>query len=274
MATARYVGNKSSKVIGGQNTAWIIADKIVQLNKQGKIQNRRANDRLTFVVGANAFKSDSSDRSISEVNPALSAAGIVINQAVSTSYVLNPEGKKDGLVLPQPVAGKIGPKLANTEKGLSNVTIFADDHRYVAYGKGGINLHTGLVRDKKSLNAGSGVSLIHGKSAEGLESMVKGKSLRKAIHNLETVVSNINNNVFDLSLDMFTLTSIFAGHIHFVPWPTSPSIAAMVGKVYFTPKEIKRTIDNVITELNSILNSWNQGVGVEGSYLSEYHKLN
>jgi len=271
------MNNKEAKIVESNGSAAIIIDENYQLDRHGKVENIRAPDRVILVAGANTINNDDSDKLFSEFKASLSAAGIFITQAASTSYVLNPDRNPNGIVLPQPVKNQA---TTETEKGLSNVTIFADDHRYVAFGKGGINMHTGLVRDKKSLNTGAGVSLIHGKSADTLEPMVKGKSLRKTIHNLETVISNINNNQFDLAFRMIALTKIFAGHFHFVPQvpagvlPSAPSIAAIVHGVLVTPSEIKGQVDNVITELNSILNAWNQSPAVEGNYLSDHHKLN
>ena len=281
MSTNKFIGNKTSKVIGRQGYAYIIADKIVQFDPKtkNKVVNRRSNDMLALVVGANMSNNNGSGQKSSEIKPATSAAGILINQAVATSYVLNPEAKDDGLVLPQPVANSVGSNLSNTERGISNVTIFAEDHRYVAYGKGGINLHTGLARCRAA-SPGAGVSLIHGKSAAALEPMVKGNSLRKTIHNLETVISNINNNQFELAFRMMILTKLFAGHFHFVPQlpfgvlPSLPSFGAIIHAVVVTPSELKGQADNIINELNSILNSWNQSIGVKGSYLSSNHKLN
>jgi len=282
MAKARYVGNKhSTKIVGGQDTAWIISDKIVQFDEKGKIQNKRANDRLILVVGANGHKDDGSHRQINEINPAISAAGIIINQAVQTSYVLNPDRKEDGIILPQPVT-KNGDKLIKTEKGTSNVTIFAEDHRYVAFGRGGINLHTGFPR-QPDFTAGSGVSLIHGKNgAKDLEPMVKGKALATALDYITDSITTTNSNVYAITNLIMKLSSVFGMHTHIVPQIpvgitlSAPSILATIEAATAVPLGLKSQVDNVIGEINDVFKNWNRNIAVKdkSSFQSEHHKLN
>lgn len=264
-----------------KDSSIIVLTNFLQKNQNNKIENIIENDSIQIVVGANKF--DKEDQSKTKIDPILSSAGILINEAISPSYIFNPSRKEDGVVLNQPVQEN-QEAVNNTEKNISTVTLFGDHIQLVSY-LNGVSIYTtpkvlSGLRETPQLSAGAGVSLIHGNYTEGLEPMVKGNKLDAILKQMQLSLSETNYSIFQLGALMTAFLGIFAAHFHIVPQapvgvlPSLPSIEGAIFSANAIPVQIKSQIDNVISEINAAINKINQSSAFESTYLSDHHKLN
>lgn len=267
--------------VAEKDTSVILLTNFIQKDKDNKIENIIENDSIQIVVGVNKFDQD--DQSKVRIDPLLSSAGILINEAINPSYVFNPTRKENGVILNQAVTEN-QEVINNSQKNVSTVTLFADQLQLVSY-INGVSIHTtprvlSSQRGLPQLSAGAGVSLIHGNYTEGLEPMVKGKKLDKALKQIQQSLSETNYSVFQLGLLFTAFLGLFAAHFHIVPQapvgalPSLPSIEGIIFSVGTIPVQVKAQVDGVISEINAIINKINQSSAFESTYMSDHHKLN
>lgn len=275
--------------VGQRNSSYIIIADFEQTSKNGKTENITRNDSIQLVVGANKFDKCESPRNT--ILPVASSAGILINEAISPSYVINPDRVEQGVDLNYPITGGLDQKVINdSQKGLGTVTLFGDEIQVISY-INGVNIHTSpkiLTRKRNeegepetpTTNAGAGVSLIHGNATEQLQPMVKGQDLHNKITEIIQVISDINKSVLDLGNYILILQNVLAFHTHITPQIpagvtiTAPSIEAIISSVATTPPAVKGQIDNIITQINAIITKINGSSAFKGNFLSDHHKLN
>lgn len=279
-SSLRLDPTKNLKVVE-KDSSIILLTNFLQKSQDDKIENIVENDSIQIVVGTNKFDKD--DDAKSRINPLLSSAGILINEAISPSYIFNPTRKEDGVVLNQPVQEN-QEAINNVEKNVSTVTLFGDQIQLVSF-LNGVSIHTtpkvlSSLRESPELSAGAGVSLIHGNHTKGLEPMVKGNKLDATLKQMQTSLSETNYSVFQLGTLMTAFLGLFAAHFHIVPQapvgvlPSLPSIEGAIFSANAIPLQIKSQIDNVISEINAVINKINQSSAFESTYLSDHHKLN
>ena len=208
--------------VGQRNSSYIIIADFEQTSKNGKTENITRNDSIQLVVGANKFDKCESPRNT--ILPVASSAGILINEAISPSYVINPDRVEQGVDLNYPITGGLDQKVINdSQKGLGTVTLFGDEIQVISY-INGVNIHTSpkiLTRKRNeegepetpTTNAGAGVSLIHGNATEQLQPMVKGQDLHNKITEIIQVISDINKSVLDLGNYILILQKIGRAHV-------------------------------------------------------------
>jgi len=271
-----------SDVLAAQkDSSVVVITDFTQLSEEKKLENVIENDSIQIVTGVNKF--NKSEKRLNRIDPVLSAAGILVNEGISPSFVLNPARKEDGLTLEQPNK-EASEYLKNSQKGVSTVTLFADEIQLISF-MNGVNIHTtprstAKLRGLPQFSAGVGVSLIHGNDVENLQSMVKGDQLQKTMLQMQEAMSQANYNIFALRNIIFSFLIIFAAHTHLAPQipvgvlPTLPSIEGALYSVFTFPFGIKQQVDNVITEINSLVTAVNQSKAFENNYLSKHHKLN
>lgn len=267
--------------VAEKDSSYILLTNFIQKNKENKIENIIENDSIQIVVGTNKF--DQKDQSKSRIDPILSSAGILINEAINPSYIFNPAREEDGVILNQPVTEN-QEAINNSQNNVSTVTLFADQLQLISY-MNGVSIHTtprilSNLRGSPQISAGAGVSLIHGNDTKSLEPMVKGKKLDKVLKEIQLSLSETNYSVFQLGLLFTTFLGLFAVHFHIVPQapagalPSLPSIEGVVFSVGAIPTQIKSQVDNVISEINAVIGKINQSSAFESTYLSDHHKLN
>jgi preprotein translocase subunit YajC len=270
--------NKINKVVDQLDSAAILLGKNRQKNKKGEIENIRANDRIVLAAGINSIYDDTRDKLVTEVLPAETAAGIIINQSASPSYIFNVGREDNGLVL-NPPNNKNYEQLKETEKGIGTVTVFGDEIQLVSF-KNGVNIYTGRRGEKGMMDVGSGVSLIHGNDAESLEPMVKGKKLEEYLNQTNQNTTNLQNLIFLNGWKISALYALMAGHDHIVPQiPAGVTIAVgsimgIIANIGEKPLTIKDTIDNVITAINKAVLEINATIAFKSSPRSSFHYLN
>ena len=118
-------------------------------------------------------------------------------------------------------AGSIGNIARRSAIGMSadGIRITADE---------GIKLITKRKRrnSKGALNSMAfGVDIIAGNSDKGLEPMVKGKKLLKALRQLKEEISDLNTIIIHILEQQIIYNAALATHFHFSPWwglPTTP----------------------------------------------------
>ena len=274
----KVIFDSSDAIVGQKDSSVVVITDFKQISKNKKLENVIQNDSIQIVTGVNKF--NKAEKHLTRVDPVLSAAGIFINEAISPSYVFNPHRKEDGLVLEQPNKEN-SEFLKNSEKGVSAITLFADEIQLVSF-MNGVNIHTtpratAKIRDLPQLSAGVGVSLIHGNDVKRLEKMVKGDKLQTTMLQMQDAMSQANYNIFALRNLIFTFLAIFAAHTHIATIPAAPTLPSIEGALYTAfafPAGIKQQIDNLITEINSVITIVNQTEAFENNYLSRHHKLN
>lgn len=267
--------------VAQKDSSVVLLTNFIQKNKEGKIENIIENDSIQLVVGSNKFDKDTESKRY--IDPILSSAGILINEAISPSYIFNPSREENGVVLNQPVTEN-QEVINNISKNVGTVTLFGDHIQIVSF-LDGVSIHTtprvlSELRGSPQLSAGAGVSLIHGNYTEGLEPMVKGKKLDAVLKQIQQNLSETNYSVFQLGLLFTTFLGLFAAHFHIVPQapvgalPSLPSIEGIIFSATTIPTQIKSQIDNVISEINSAINKINQSSAFESTYMSDHHRLN
>jgi hypothetical protein len=270
--------DSNDQVIGQKDSSVVVITDFAQASKNKKLENVVENDSIQIVVGVNKF--NKGEKHLRRIDPILSGAGILVNEAISPSYVFNPSRKEDGLVLEQPNK-ESSEYLKNSQKGVSTVTLFADEIQLVSF-MNGVNIHTtpratAKTRGLPQLSSGVGVSLIHGNDVKNLQKMVKGDKLQKTIIEMQGIMSQANYNIFSLRNLIFAFLGIFAAHTHITTFPGVPTIPSIEGALYSAfafPVGIKQQIDNVITEINNVITITNQSTAFDNNYLSAHHKLN
>ena len=242
-----------------------------------KIENVSKDGSIQIVVGVNKFGGALQK---TRMDPVHSGAGIIINEAISPNYVFNPTKSSTGLTLQPPVKENTE-TIRDANKGVSTVTLFADEVQLVSF-LNGVNIYTSPAplqekRNLPTLSIGSGVSLIHGNNVDDLDAMVKGQKLLDYLNDLENEISNISHNLFALRNFSTVIFSILAGHVHITTLPgapTAPSIETAIGVIAGQPTNIKNQIDNVIGCLNGAIRKINITQLTTKGIKSEYHKLN
>ena len=195
----KIIFSPDDAILGQKDSSVVVMTNFGQLSQNEKIENVVQNDSIQIVTGVNKFNKDA--KHLKRVDPVLSAAGMFINEAISPSYVFNPGRTEDGLVLEQPNK-EASQFLKDSQKGISTITLFADEIQLVSF-LNGVNIHTtprstAKTRGLPQLSAGVGVSLIHGNDVKNLESMVKGEKLQKTIVEMQNALSQANYNIFAL----------------------------------------------------------------------------
>jgi|3_EtaG_2_1085321.scaffolds.fasta_scaffold01660_4 hypothetical protein len=277
--TQHVYDNKTNEVASQQGSAAVLLGKNRQENKEGEIENIRASDRIILGVGINSIYDDTRDKLITEVQPTETAAGVILNQAASPSYIFDVDRKGNRLVL-NPPNNKNYKELKETEKGISTVTVFADEVQLVSF-KNGVNIYTGRRGEAGLMDVGSGVSLMHGNDAESLEPMVKGKKLEEYLNQNNQNTTSLQNLVFMNGLKISVLYGLMAGHDHIVITPPLQPIGSAVGSIIGIlanvaekPLTVKDTVDNVITAINAVILEINKTIAFKSSPNSSFHYLN
>ena len=152
-----------TKIIGSKDSSYLVIDNFLQLSKKKDSPDTLSeNDSIQIVVGANKFDDVNFVRN--KIVPVISSAGILINEAISPSYVFNPLREPDGLNLNYPTPlGSDAEVHNNSQKKAGTVTLFGDEIQIVSF-INGVNIHTTpkiLRKERKysDFSAGSGVSL-------------------------------------------------------------------------------------------------------------------
>lgn len=280
------LGSESKKVAERDSSIILMTD-FIETNDCCQIENIIENDSIQIVVGTNKYDPD--DQAKTRINPVLSAAGILINESISPSFVFNPDKKEepgtDYFNLNQAAPQGVDVNLINQhEKGISTVTVFGD-HIQLISNLNGVNIYTSpkilsKLRGLPEINVGAGVSLIHGNVTDNLEKMVLGKKLIDHLNKLDKVILDVNNQVFTLGTVFTAFLGIYSAHFHLAPQapvgvvPTLPDIAGIVYSIGAIPLQVKSRIDEIIGTINQTIVKVNSTEAFESSFLSAYHKLN
>ena len=267
--------NSTNLVVSKKGSSVIVLGKNRQKDKNGNVQYVRANDRIIIASGVASRENESYDKQITEIRPLSTSAGLIINQSATPSHIFNVDRDPKGFILNAP-KNKNYEKLNETETGISTVTVFSDEIQLVSF-KNGVNIYTGRRKEKGMIDAGAGVSLIHGNNVEDLEAMVKADKLEtQLVHNHKNV-QDLQNLVLLNTIQITKLVALMASHTHIATAPGAPvvpSIQGILNGIASAPSAIKSAIDNVAGSINRIIIEINQTKGFESTFHSDYHYLN
>ena len=80
--------DSNDQVIGQKDSSVVVITDFAQASKNKKLENVVENDSIQIVVGVNKF--NKGEKHLRRIDPILSGAGILVNEAISPSYVFNP----------------------------------------------------------------------------------------------------------------------------------------------------------------------------------------